>query len=282
MPKGLGKGLSALFGEEVAMLEPNKVRKLRLSEIEPNPNQPRKEFKEEALESLADSIREHGLLQPIIVREKDDGRFEIISGERRWRASRMAKLTIVDAVVLDADDVKSGVLALVENLQREDLNPMEEALGYSHLMTTSGMTQEETARLVGKSRPAVANSLRLLTLPEHARDLVADGDLSEGHAKVLLSLSDADKIDVLADRCVSDGISVRELEKIVKNIKNEEAPKEEVQKEISVNYYNETAKAVSEQIGRKVQIKNGRRKGTVTIEYYGDDDLNELLKIFGK
>ena len=219
MAKGLGKGLSALFGEEVAMLEQNRVRKLRLSEIEPNPNQPRKEFKEEALESLADSIREHGLLQPIIVREKAEGRYEIISGERRWRASRMAKLTIVDAIVLDADDIKSGVLAMVENLQREDLNPMEEALGYSHLMNASGMTQEETAKLVGKSRPAVANSLRLLTLPEHSRDLVADGDLSEGHAKVLLSLSDGDKIDELADKCVRDGISVRELEKIVKNIK---------------------------------------------------------------
>ncbi len=281
MAKGLGKGLSALFGEEVAMLEQNKVRKLRLSEIEPNPNQPRKEFKEEALESLAESISEHGLLQPIIVREKADGRYEIISGERRWRASRLAKLTVVDAVVLDADDVKSGVLALVENLQREDLNPMEEALGYSHLMTTSGMTQEETARLVGKSRPSVANSLRLLTLPEHTRDLVADGDLSEGHAKVLLSLSDNDKIDELADKCVSEGISVREIEKIVKNIKNEEPKKVKEQEKVSVDYYDETAKTVSEHIGRRVVIKNGRRKGTLTIEYYGDSDLNELLKLFG-
>lgn len=271
MAKGLGKGLTALFGEDAASFKPEKVIRLRLSEIEPNPNQPRKNFDGESLSLLAESIKQHGLLQPITVRKRQDGAYEIISGERRWRASRKAGLTSIDAVVLEADDVTGTVLALVENLQREDLNPVEEANGYATLLAC-GMTQEEAAVKVGKPRSSIANSVRLLSLPEDVLNMLAEGKITEGHAKVLLSAGD--RASVLAEKCVSEGLSVRALESLLR----EKKEKKEYPQNEGVDYYAEAARDVSERLGRRVTIKKGKKKGLVTIEYYGVDDLEELLE----
>ena len=274
--KGLGKGLGALFGD--AMEEPvqdSPYRLLPIHKVEPNKDQPRQDFDEEELENLADSIRTHGILQPLTVRELPSGYFQIIAGERRWRAARMAGLGEVPAVVVEADDRKAMELALIENLQRQDLNPVEEALGYQSLMEDYGLTQEDAAQRVGKSRPAVANALRLLNLPPEILEKLRSGALSAGHARALLSLKSEKKQLEAAQKVIALGLSVRQAELLCKNMSREPAPKKEAT--FAVDYVAECEKSLSKHLGRGVKIVNGKRKGRFELEFYGQEDLQNLL-----
>ncbi len=274
--KGLGKGLGALFGDIVEEPKENSpYQLLPIHKIEPNKGQPRQDFDQVELESLADSIRTHGILQPLTVRELPSGYYQIIAGERRWRAARMADLREVPAVVMEADDKKTMELALIENLQRQDLNPVEEALGYQSLMADYGLTQEETAAQVGKSRPAVANALRLLNLPEEILEKLRLGELSAGHARALLSLKSEKKMLEAAQKIIALGLSVRQAELICKNMSKEPAPKKEPT--FAVDYVAECEKSLSKHLGRGVKIVNGKRKGRFELEFYGQDDLQNLL-----
>lgn len=276
VPKGLGKGLGALMGdfiEEPASQSPYQV--LPIYKIEPNPDQPRRNFDEEELQSLADSIALHGLVQPLTVRQMPNGYYQIIAGERRWRAARLANLNEVPVVILEADDKKTMELALIENLQRQDLNPVEEALGYRSLIEEYGMTQEETAARVGKSRPAVANALRLLSLNEKLLDMVRSGALSAGHARAVLSLKNEKQQMEAAQKIVALGLSVRQAELLCKNMTREKPPKKEVT--LAVDYVAECEKNMSRHLGRGVKIVTGKRKGKLELEYYGQEDLQTLL-----
>ncbi len=272
--RGLGRGLDAIFAENT--VETGGAVTLRLSEIEPNRNQPRKEFDEAALSELADSISEHGLLQPILVRPMPDGGYRIVAGERRWRACRMAGLSEIPAVIRELSELESAQIALVENLQREDLNPLEEAEGYGVLIETYGMTQEEAAKTVGKSRPAVANALRLLSLPESVKTLLREGKLSTGHARALLTIEDASQIEKAALLITEKGLSVRAAERLAREKKRRKKP-ENPHRNI---LFSEAELALREQLGRKVSINGTRKKGTLQIEFYGEEDLKELLKSF--
>lgn len=273
--KGLGRGLGALFGEG-AMLESQAVTTtVPISQIEASAKQPRKTFEGESLEDLADSIRIHGVLQPIIVRQLASGYYQIISGERRWRASRKAGLDQVPVIVIEADDRKALEIGLIENLQREDLNPMEEALGFQTLMDQHGLTQEQVSERVGKSRPAITNALRLLSLPQEVKNLVAEGKLSAGHARTLIPLNDQALQKKLAERIIQEGLSVRQVEALVKRQqKPEKPPKKENPDQI---YYTQAETDLGRTLGRKVHIAQGKRKGRLELEYYGVDDLNDLL-----
>ena len=279
-PSGLGRGLGALLGADVLKPEAAGNLYLPISQVESYSNQPRKIFDEEALAELADSIREHGIIQPLTVRKLASGYYQIIAGERRWRAARLAGLSEVPAVVVDADDKKAAELALVENLQREDLNPMEEAAGFQALMQTYHMTQEEAAQRVGKSRSAVANALRLLGLHPPVRALVEEGKLSAGHARALLPLQPALQ-EQAAQAILSGGLSVRQTEALVKrmtadlaadNTPDEPAPPREI------DYAAEAQRELSGKLGRGVRIVTGKKKGRVELEYYDLDDLNDLLE----
>ena len=277
-PSGLGRGLGALLGDDVLKPEAAGNLYLPISQVESYSAQPRKLFDEDALAELADSIREHGVIQPLTVRKLSSGYYQIIAGERRWRAARMAGLTEIPAVVIEADDQKAAELALVENLQREDLNPMEEAAGYQSLIQTYHMTQEEAARRVGKSRSAVANAMRLLGLQPGVRKLVEEGTLSAGHARALLPLSPALQTKA-AEAVVQSQLSVRQTEALAKRMLAE--PKEEPElpeppKE--VDYAAEAQQSLSSRLGRGVKIVTGRKKGRIELEYYGVDDLNDLLE----
>ncbi|MCI9643783.1 MAG: ParB/RepB/Spo0J family partition protein [Oscillibacter sp.] len=277
-PSGLGRGLGALLGDDVLKPEAAGNLYLPISQVESYSAQPRKLFDGEALEELADSIREHGVIQPLTVRKLSSGYYQIIAGERRWRAARMAGLTEIPAVVIEADDQKAAELALVENLQREDLNPMEEAAGYQSLIQTYHMTQEEAARRVGKSRSAVANAMRLLGLQPGVRKLVEEGSLSAGHARALLPLSPALQVKA-AEAVVQGQLSVRQTEVLAKKMLAE--PKEEPElpeppKE--VDYAAEAQQSLASRLGRGVKIVTGRKKGRIELEYYGLDDLNDLLE----
>lgn len=271
--RGLGKGLDAIFAENT--VETSGPVTIRISEIEPNRSQPRKDFDEESLAELADSIAEHGLLQPILVRPMPDGGYQIVAGERRWRACRIAGLSEIPAMIRDLSERETAQLALVENLQREDLNPLEEAEGYGALIETYGLTQEEAAKTVGKSRPAVANALRLLSLPEAVKALLREGKLSAGHARALLALEDPAKIEKAALLIAEKGLSVRAAERLTQEIKRKKAanPRKNV-------LFSEAELALREQLGRKVSILGNRKKGTLQIEFYGEEDLKELLKNF--
>ena len=277
-PSGLGRGLGALLGDDVLKPEAAGNLYLPISQVESYSAQPRKLFDEDALAELADSIREHGVIQPLTVRKLSSGYYQIIAGERRWRAARMAGLTEIPAVVIEADDQKAAELALVENLQREDLNPMEEAAGYQSLIQTYHMTQEEAAKRVGKSRSAVANAMRLLGLQPGVRKLVEEGTLSAGHARALLPLSPALQAKA-ADAVVQGQLSVRQTEALAKRMLTE--PKEEPElpeppKE--VDYAAEAQQSLASRLGRGVRIVTGRKKGRIELEYYGLDDLNDLLE----
>ena len=277
-PSGLGRGLGALLGDDVLKPEAAGNLYLPISQVESYSAQPRKLFDEDALAELADSIREHGVIQPLTVRKLSSGYYQIIAGERRWRAARMAGLTEIPAVVIEADDQKAAELALVENLQREDLNPMEEAAGYQSLIQTYHMTQEEAARRVGKSRSAVANAMRLLGLQPGVRKLVEEGTLSAGHARALPPLSPALQTKA-AEAVVQSQLSVRQTEALAKRMLAE--PKEEPElpeppKE--VDYAAEAQQSLSSRLGRGVRIVTGRKKGRIELEYYGLDDLNDLLE----
>ena len=276
--KGLGKGLGALFGD----LPPNEPQErpnlnLSIQKIEPNPFQPRKHFDPEELQTLADSISKYGVIQPLTVRALDNGYYQIIAGERRWRAARMAGLDEVPAVIVEADDRTTAELALIENLQRQDLDPVEEAQGYKRLLDEYGMTQEQIAASVGKSRPAVANALRLLSLPEELLDLLADGTITPGHARALLSLPDEQRQRDAAERIVRGELSVRQTEALCKALLKEPAP-EPVKKGLEVDYIAECEKSLSSSLGRGVRIVNGQRKGRLELEFYGPDDLQKLLE----
>ncbi len=272
--KGLGKGLGALLGDFSEEAK-SPYQMLPHHKIEPNRSQPRQDFDEEELSALADSLREHGMLQPVTVRELPTGYYQIIAGERRWRAARMAGLSEIPAIVLEADDKKAMELALIENLQRQDLNPVEEALGYRSLMTDYSMTQEETAQRVGKSRPTVANALRLLHLPEPLLEKVRNGQLSPGHARAVLSVKDPKKQQEAAQKIMALGLSVRQAELLCKNMDTPAKPAPRVT--LAVDYIGECEKNLSKHLGRGVKIVNGKRKGRFELEFYGPEDLETLL-----
>ena len=276
--KGLGKGLAALLGDNVMdNQEENASLYLPISQVESCAGQPRKQFDPDALADLADSIREHGIIQPLTVRKLSSGYYQIIAGERRWRAARMAGLDQVPAIVIEADDRKAMELAMIENLQREDLNPMEEAEGYRQLMEQYNLTQEETAQRVGKSRSAVANALRLLNLCPSVRAMVEDGRLTSGHARTILPLSPALQKKA-ADAVLKSDLSVRQTELLVKKLTAEVKEKPAVTTGgLEVNYAEEAAKALCAHLGRGCKIVSGRKKGRIELEYYGVDDLNNLL-----
>ena len=277
--KGLGKGLEALLiDNSTEELSSSSAVKLKLSEIEPNKNQPRKNFDEEALAELSHSIELHGVIQPLLVRPMPDGSYQLVAGERRWRASRMAGLTEVPVVIKELTDAQVAELALVENLQREDLDPIEEALGYKELSEKYDYTQEEISNLVGASRPAIANALRLLTLPEEIIKLVSSKELSAGHARALLTLED-DKAKIeLAKLVIKEDISVRETERLArKQIKTEPTGKKTKKRN---PYYDEVELALSDVLQRKVRVTKSTKKGAIEIEFFDDEDLKKLIKIF--
>ena len=274
--KGLGKGLGALLGDfDEGSQEENGLKKLPLHKIEPNPDQPRRDFDPEELEELAESIRTHGVIQPLTVREMPNGYYQIIAGERRWRASRLAGLEEIPAVIIEADDKKAMELALIENLQRSDLNPVEEANGYDSLIREYGLTQEEAAARVGKSSPAVANALRLLSLCEGVLDKVRSGELTAGHARAILQLKSEKKQLEAAQKISALGLSVRQAEMLCKNMTRE--PEKQPPIVLEVNYVAECEKNLSKHLGRGVKIVNGKRKGHFELEFYGQDDLQVLL-----
>ena len=274
-PSGLGRGLGALLGDDVMNTGTQGAMYLPISEVESNSAQPRKFFDEAALAELADSIRQHGIIQPLTVRRLSSGYYQIIAGERRWRAARLAGLSEVPVTVIEADDRKAAELAMIENLQREDLNPMEEAAGFQSLIETYHMTQEEAATRVGKSRSAVTNALRLLSLTPSVRKLVEEGKLSAGHARALLPLSPAVQ-ESAAAAVVSGGLSVRQTEALAKRLSAEKKPEKPAP--TGVDYTAEAQKDLSSKLGRGVKIVNGRKKGRIELEYYGLDDLNDLLE----
>ena len=276
--KGLGRGLGALIDDFSVPAAQEQITVLPLQKIEPNPKQPRRTFDPEALQSLADSIAEHGVVQPLAVRDAGNGYYQIIAGERRWRAARLAGLTELPVVVLDADDQTVMELALIENLQRQDLNPMEEAEGYRVLMEEYGLTQEQAATRVGKSRPAVANALRLLALPDEVRAMVEEGTLSAGHARAVLTLSSRHLQKAAAQKIIALRLSVRQAEAMCKRMAAEEKPKKE-KPALTVDYVGECEKALTKKLGRKVRIVSGKRKGRFELEFYGQDDLQRLYEI---
>ena len=275
--KGLGKGLGALLGDfDQETPEKTPYKLLPIYKVEPNPDQPRQDFDEEELAALSESIAEHGIIQPLTVRELDSGYYQIIAGERRWRAARMAGLSEVPAIVMEADDRKVKELALIENLQRQDLNPVEEALGYQSLMADYGLTQEEAAARVGKSRPSVANALRLLNLPDPLLEKLRAGELTAGHARAVLSLKTEKKQIEAAQKIIALGLSVRQAELLCKNMAKEPV-KKEPPVTLAVDYVAECEKTLSRHLGRGVKIVNGKRKGRFELEFYGQDDLQNLL-----
>ena len=279
---GLGRGLDAIFLdnsiEEEEIGGENKISHIKLSMIDPKSDQPRKYFDKEALEELASSISENGLLQPILVREYGDSRYQIIAGERRFRASKLAGLSEIPAIILDKDDRKVAEIALIENIQREDLNPVEEAMAFRALIKEYDLTQEELSEKVGKSRSAIANTMRLLDLPDEILTMVAAGDLSAGHARTLLGVKDRDNMLILADKTVELDYSVRQLEEEVKRInkpKKEEPIEDE--KLPMVDYYREMELRMMSHLGRKVKIEGKGRKKSITLFYEDNEDLDELL-----
>ena len=274
--KGLGPGLGVLFGEDRFEQE-EELQTLPIGKVEPRRDQPRAVFDEQALQELADSIAQYGLIQPITVRKLDSGYYQIIAGERRWRAARLAGLTKVPVRVLEADDRRTAELALVENLQREDLNPIEEARGFRALMTEYGLTQEDAARSVGKSRPAVANAMRLLSLTPEVLELVEKGTLSAGHARALVPVLDP-KLQLAAAREVAEkGLSVRQTEQLAARLLRK--PKEEpVRSGISVDYCAEVGDRLSKSLGRRVKLIDGKKAGRIVLEFYGADDREALIE----
>lgn len=275
--KGLGKGLGALLGDFTEeSQEKTAYQLLPIYKVEPNPDQPRQDFDEVELQALADSIAEHGVIQPLTVREMSTGYYQIIAGERRWRAARIANLSEVPAIIVEADDRKVKELALIENLQRQDLNPVEEALGYHSLMEEYGLTQDDAAKRVGKSRPAVANALRLLALPQEILEMLRQGKITAGHARAVLVLKTEKKQLEAAQKIAALGLSVRQAEMLCKNMSREVPVKKEPET-FAVDYVAECEKQLSKQLGRGVKIVNGKRKGKFELEFYGQEDLQVLL-----
>ena len=280
--RGLGRGLGALLGDAALQSQEGGSLSLPISQVEPGLKQPRKRFEDAALQDLADSIRTHGIIQPLTVRRLSSGYYQIIAGERRWRAAKLAGLTEVAAVIIEADDRKTMELALIENLQREDLNPIEEANGYKSLMEDYGLTQEEAAQRVGKSRPAVANALRLLALPDPVCLLVEEGQLSAGHARAILAVPSGEAQMKLAKKVVADGLSVRQTEALAKRLAQGGQATAAARSDELAIYDRAAEKDLGARLGRKVHIVRGRRKGKIELEYYDPDDLNALLDLLGQ
>ena len=281
-PSGLGRGLGALLGDDVMKTESSGSLSLPISQVETCSSQPRKRFDDESLQELADSISQHGIIQPLTVRKLSSGYYQIIAGERRWRAARLAGLQEVPVIVIEADDRKAAELAMIENLQREDLNPMEEAAGFQSLIESYHMTQEEAAQRVGKSRSAVTNALRLLGLTPSVRKLVEEGKLSAGHARAILQLKSEKKQQEAAQKIVALGLSVRQAEQLAKKLavggKRSAHPREDAQVAL---YLADLEKNLSGRMGRKVHIVHGRKKGRIELEYYDEQDLEALLRTLG-
>ena len=279
-PKGLGKGLGALMGDTALQAQDAGSVYLPISQVEPGLNQPRKNFDDEALADLADSIREHGVIQPLVVRRLSSGYYQIIAGERRWRASKLAGMSEVPAVIIEADDRKVMELGLIENLQREGLNPMEEAEGYQVLLTDYGMTQDEVARRMGKSRPAITNALRLTALPPEVREMLISGQLSAGHGRAVLMVEGTTAQIAFAKLLVEQSMSVRQAEAAAKKFSLHD-PKEKKKPAEDPNriYIDEVEKSLSGRLGRKVTITAGKKKGRLELEFYDTDDLNSLLDL---
>ena len=276
---GLGRGLNALLGDPDLQPQGEGSVSLPISQVEPGLNQPRKRFEAEALADLADSIRIHGIIQPLTVRRLASGYYQIIAGERRWRAAKEAGLTEVPAIIIEADDRKVMELGLIENLQREDLNPAEEARGYQSLMEDYGLTQEQVAQRMGKSRPAVANTLRLLALPDDLMRLVEEGQLSAGHARAILGAPSAELQRQAAKRVVEEQLSVRQTEALVKALQKEKREKQKPAGEDLSLYLGELEKELSGRLGRKVKISHRGKKGRIELEYYNSQDLEGLLTL---
>lgn len=279
--KGLGKGLGALLTDENSSIDSESISEIKIIDIEPNSSQPRKDFDQERLAELSESIRQYGVLSPILVQESDNGYYRIIAGERRWRASKLAGLKTIPAIIKKTENLQVFELALIENLQREDLNPIEEALGYRRLMTEYGLTQEQVSEKMSKSRSGIANSLRLLNLPEEVIGMVECSDLSVGHAKVLLAIADSAKLTMLAKKAIDESLSVRELEELIK--KGEVTPKAKKEVDLNLKLAFETIeKNVSSLLGTKVKIVDKNNKGKIQIEYYSAKDLERIIKIIQK
>lgn len=277
---GLGKGLDALFLENESE-DPEAALTLKISEIEPNRSQPRKEFNEESLRELADSIAQHGVLQPLLVRPLPDGGYQLVAGERRWRASRMAGLFEVPVIIREMSESEMMQISMIENLQRENLSPVEEALGYKALQDEYGLTQDEIARTVGKSRPAVANSMRLLGLSQQILDMLSEGRITTGHARALLSIEDADEQLRIAEQIEKNDLTVRDVEKAAKAINGSRAPKKKNAVHTRNSFFDEVEIALNEHLSRRVKVVNGKDSGGVLeIEFYSEEDLGELAKLF--
>ncbi|MDE5764718.1 MAG: ParB/RepB/Spo0J family partition protein [Ruminococcus sp.] len=273
---GLGSGLDSLFSDNAGDVQVKST--LRTSEIEPNRSQPRKNFSIEGISSLADSIREHGILQPILVRPLDTGNYQIVAGERRWRAARMLGLDEIPVQIRQLTDSETMQIAIIENLQRENLNPVEEAMGYEELISEYGMTQEQVGKIVGKSRSAVANMIRILTLPEDILVMLKDGDLTVGHAKVLLRINDPIKLQHTASRAADGGMTVRQLERYVISLADEDISKKAEAYNKVDNYFMEMEISLKERLGRKVKVDFSKNKGALILEFYDKEDLAVLAE----
>lgn len=274
--KGLGKGLDALFHEEGTA---DGLQELKITEVMPNKDQPRKSFDEEKLKSLADSVKEHGLIQPIVVRKSAEG-YVIIAGERRWRAAKLVGLKKIPVLIKDYDDLTMKEIALIENLQREDLNPIEEALGYRSLMDEYNLTQEEISMRLGKSRSAIANSVRLLTLDDYTRAKLISGEITEGHARCALSVPNGVVREFFVNRIIADGLNVRQAELLAKDLAKTPAPKSEKQKNTAYKLELERiSRSLEQYLGTKVKLSGTSKKGKIEIEYYGNQDLERLLEL---
>lgn len=276
MAKGLGTGLDSLLMDNATDIQVKKT--LRVSEIEPNRDQPRKSFSEDAIAALADSIRDHGMIQPILVRPLSSGSYQIVAGERRWRAARMLGMDEVPVTIRELTDAQTMQIAIIENLQRENLNPIEEANGYSELIEKYSMTQDEVAKLVGRSRSAIANSVRMLTLPAKVQKLIESGELSAGHAKALLAFSDEKLLVEIAQKAAGGGLTVRQVEKLAQQEENKSSASEASDRRID-NYFVEMELSLKERLGRKVKIDYGKNKGVLVLEFYDKEDLAGLAEI---
>lgn len=283
--KGLGKGLDALFASDLsspsAEISSSKETEIKIADIDPNKDQPRKLFYDDSLEELAESIRTHGILQPLALRRRDNGRYQIIAGERRFRAAKRAGLTSVPAVIIEADDREVAELALIENLQREDLNPVEEAEGFKALLDEYNLTQEEAAERLGKSRSTLANALRLLALSPGALSYLREGKIERGHAKVLLSLP-AEKQEEAAAIVYDNNLNVRQTEALVKRLSGAVSDDSKSKEEVRVDYIAALERDLTKSLGRKVRLHHGKRRGRLELEYYGNDDLELLIKALGR
>lgn len=272
----LGSGLDSLFSDNTTEVQVKKT--LRITEIEPNREQPRKNFSDEAITALAESIRDHGMLQPILVRPMEDGSYRIVAGERRWRAARMLGLDEVPVNIKEMTDTEAAQLALIENLQRENLNPVEEAMGFKELIEKYGMTQDAVAKTIGRSRSSVSNSMRILALPDRILNMVEDGELSLGHAKALLSFENEDLMIATAVKAANGGLTVRQVERAAqKSLENEDEQSEKSNRRID-NYFVEVELSLKEALGRKVKVDYGKNKGALTLEFYDKDDLAAIVK----